>query len=398
MMDASTHQTAPWSIDQAQSSADLVFKNMVRRIPTGAISAAKGHASSSEDKFPFSMTTVDDVTTVYIPADLEKAADNPLALVACAAIKAMGAHVAFSNKTDGELENVDKKVAMYLSGVSWALNFSVEGVPALHPFQSVTGPMGHGFYHVAHSVLQHKYASSSWAKGQGWSLTKGLTGKAWSDTLSPSTRRIITLVNRACSSIRNTDAWRSYFRPKDSFLGREIKKSLPHMKVGILTQQESDYISLAYASNIQKYKGALHCLDEPNEEILPQLGKLLKDAGTAIQPIDQLVDKIVKFRVTVIYPENKREKKAALKRPIIDLIEEVPELEYIERWDPSYLGGLKPFKVPPRITDESFYEYMLRSRSQYQVRVEQLRAAGRSILADLCETWADATISTTSAA
>ncbi|XDO01626.1 hypothetical protein [Phytophthora cinnamomi ormycovirus 9-16] len=380
------------TIARGLSTAEQIVFNLSGRIPTGAISASKGYETSSSDHGPFSSSTSDGVTTVYIPEDLEKFADSPLVLCGIAAIKSLHAEVAFSNVEDTTVEKLDKKAGMYLSGVSWALNYYVNGVSSLHPYQSVSGPMGHGFYHVAHSVLQHSHNASWWAKGQAWNMTKGLTGKNWSDSLNPMTRRIIALVQRACKAISNTDAWHTYFRPKESFLGRELKKSLPHERIGILTMGESEYLAFRHSTSITAYKKLVEGLEDPKEDMVLSLDKSVKEVGHKLAPLEITVDKIIKSRVTVIYPEGKREKKAALKRPINELIEEVPTLDYIERWDPSVLGGLKSFKVPPKNPSMTVDEFFAALRRNYQVRVDQIRGAGDDRLANLCESWADAYI------
>lgn len=223
-------------------------------------------------------------------------------------------------------------------------------------------------------------------------MIKGLTGKAWDNTLSPTQTRIIALCSRAARSLSCTETWNTWFRSPDSFLGSELKKSLPHMKIGIISQSESDYLSSRYAASIQQYNSALQILNSPTQECLRDLGNTLKKAGQVLQPLELAVNRVIQMRVAVIYPSNKKEKKAALKRPIADLINEVDLVDYIERFDPSLLGGYKPFFVQPRNRDESPPQYCDRIRRAYEARINLIENGGHPMLSRLCQLWADEAI------
>jgi hypothetical protein len=330
---------------------------------------------------------------VYLPTNMESAADNSLAIAAVSAINSLGAAVEFATtKTEVDWAQLDKKVGMYLAGVSWGLNHKVNGKGSLQPFSQVSGPMGHGFYWVAHTAMQNQYGSSFWAKGTGWHMTKGLTGKAWDNTLSSTQTRIIALCSRAARSLNCSENWHSWFRAKESFLGSELKKSLPHMRVGIITQPESNYLATRFAASIQQYNSAKAMLDSPTEESLRTLGDVLKNAGQSLQSLELTVNRVIQLRVSVLYPTNKKEKKAALKRPIVDLIGELDTIDQLERFDPALLGGYKPFYVESRLANEDVMTYRTRLRAAYERRLQLIRNGGDVPLTTLCTLWADEVI------
>lgn len=224
-------------------------------------------------------------------------------------------------------------------------------------------------------------------------MTKGLTGKAWDNTLTSLSTRIIALCSRAARALNCSANWQSWFRAKESFLGSELKKSLPHLKIGIISQPESDYLSTRFASAIQQYNNAVNTLVSPTETCLRDLGNVLKRAGQSLQPLELTVNRVIQFRVSVLYPTGKREKKIALKRPVIDLISELDQTDFIERFDPALLGGYKPFYVQARGQSQDIDDYLQQVRLAYETRVRLISASGNTSLERLCRLWADENIS-----
>jgi hypothetical protein len=369
-------------------SITSIYSKLLDRVPTGAVSATQG-ITTKEGNAPFSVREENGKLFVYLPKNLESLGDSQLAIVAVASIRALGAEVRCS-EDDSELDHLDKKVQMYCSGVAWALSYK-EG-QALHPFQEVTGSLGHGFYWVAHTAMATKYRSAWWAKGTPWHMTRGLTGKVWDNALKPDTKRIISLAQRAAKTLDCSESWRSYFRSRESFLGSELKRSLPHLRVGIITQGESDYFAQIHSKAIAQYDSMCEWLASPTEEKLPTLSEDIKSVGRSLQSLEILCDKIVSSRVNVIYPSNKKERKLALKRPIEELISEMSIEDYVPSFDPSAIKMKRRFDLPPHDNALTFEQNLDQARRDYEIRVKSLRKQGDILLADLCSNWADTAI------
>jgi hypothetical protein len=368
-------------------AAQIAYNTILRRVPTGPTSAARG-VVEGPGNLAWTLQYVDGTPVVYLPSNLESLGDNKLAVLAVAAIRVLNADVRLSAEIMPVEPALDRKVQLYLSGVAWGLSRD-NGSGELHPYQQVSGPMGHGFYWVAHTALQHRYKGSWWAQGHPWHLTKGMTGKSWSDTLTPMTRRVFSLVNAAAKNLR-CSAWRTYFRTKESFLGKEVKRSLGHRRIGIITEQESAWLDETYVASIDAYNRLLNVLNDPTEEILSELSNMIKQVGSGLQSLEILTDKTISSRVREIYPSGKRERKEALKRPIEDLISEMDMDTYVSVFDPSLFRNKRRFEITIQPRDErDLHFWREQMRADYEGRVRSLRRSGYESLANLCSGWAD---------
>jgi hypothetical protein len=261
---------------------------------------------------------------------------------AVAALSVLKAGITITEEPFSSAVTYDTKVNNYLHGIMWGLS----GNGKLHKFQESSGSMGHGFYYVAHTALDAQLNGGTfWAKGQPWNPAKGLTGKNWSEDLTISDRKIMTLLTKACKALDVKQTWASYFRSKDSFFGNEIKKSLPHKKVGIITAEESTLMGELHKDSIALYNKAIAILSDPQLENLPGLSTTLKGTGQALAPLCLLVDTIVSHRASFIYSSDKKKKKSELKTPVKDLINRMDLERYITAFDPLLIAGMKPFRV-----------------------------------------------------
>jgi hypothetical protein len=205
--------------------------------------------------------------------------------------------------------------------------------------------MGHAYYWVAHRALSQEYKNVTYFKGVGWHPTKGLTGKAWSNDLDETTRAVIALVSRAADHLQIGDKWSTWFRSKESFLGREVKKSLPTDGTEILTRVEKDYLLRRETKAVQEYKNLLEFLEQPTSAGINALPARIKDVGRSLQPLCEAVDRTIGHRLSSAYPTNRKDRAKARRRPIKEVLSELGPLEYIFVMDPLVLAGSKPFRV-----------------------------------------------------
>jgi len=369
---------------------DDIMIEIINKLPTGP---SLDQVVSKTDKalVPWSIIGEGKTMEIVLPSNLESLADDKMTHVAVAAMKSLGIDkYTVSSEIFTPTVEYSKKVENYLHGVMWALS----GKGKLLKYQETSGSMGHGYYFVAHQALEQLNGGTFWVKGSPWNPMKGITGKAWCDTISISERKIISLISKACKSLDVRVHWATYFRAPESFLGNELKKTLPHKKVGILTQDESDVLELIYKHPIELYHKALQTLKDPQLEHLPVLASALKGVGSAIQPLCTLVDEIISYRTSFIYSSDKKKRKAQLKTPVKDLINGMSLEAYIKAFDPMVLGGLKPFKLQEDLDFEN-PEVVLAVRNSYIARIESIKSnQGLKPLYDLSKKWATATFAT----
>lgn len=153
------------------------------------------------------------------------------------------------------------------------------------------------------------------------------------------------MVTRASKSLSIEGSWKTWFRSKESFLGKEIKKSLPHTGTDILSRSEKDYLSTFYRQPIEEYEKLLNELRSPTKELVLCLSDKIKEVGKSLQPLSEAVDRVLSHRLSSAYPQNKRERLKARKRPIREVLSELDTARYIYVMDPLVLAGTKPFRI-----------------------------------------------------
>lgn len=361
---------------------------LFQRIPSGPISASRGIKDKTADKPAWSHIGVGENLIVRLPSNFESLGDDPLAQAAIAACEVLRPQYELATEPMSTSE-YDAKVQMYLAGVSWGLHGNGG---KLVKYQDVSGALGHGFYWVSHRALESQLGAAPWwAKGSPWHLTRGMTGKAWSSTLDSMTRRVNALITKAAGCLDITENATSYIRSKESFLGKEIRKSLPHVRTDLLTPEEKSYLSTRHAGPIAAYERLMDKISNPSLNDLAGLAKEFRDVGHSLQSLSVSVDTTVSHRISHLYPTEKRARIAARKRPVRELIEELDIDKYVNLFDPAALGGKRTFRLPDKIDNESYEDFMVKCHKQYISSVSGLRGAGLTGLADLCETWSKIT-------
>jgi len=254
--------------------------------------------------------------------------------------------------------------------------------------------MGHGYYWACHHALEtNLHTGSWWAKGSSWHPTKGLTGKAWSADLSATIRRVNSLLSRAASSLDINQNWASWFRPKDSFLGREIKKAMPGMASAIIIESEKEYLQSRFGPAFEAYAKLLEGLAEPTIPFVRELSKTIKDVGQRVNTFAIHVERVLSHRMSHVYPSDKKAKRLASKQPLSKLISELPIDKFVFIMDPSVWSVEKPFRPQTDVDEEDEDVFRMQLRTDYEKRILSLRKAGKEDLAGLCTQWADANIS-----
>jgi hypothetical protein len=284
----------------------------------------------------------------------------------------------------------EKKQELYLSGIAWALR---EGEGKLPPYHDASGAMGHGFYWVCHHALEAGLnAGTWWAKGSPWHLTKGMTGKAWSSELDAMTRRVNALLSKSAAGLKTDSNWATWVRSKESFLGKEIKKTLPHIGTELLTEPEKAYLSSRHAGPIKQYNELLDGFTSLTGPFIQGLAKKIKAVGSSLHPLSIQCEEVISHRITHIYPKEKRARRIALKKPIRELIQELSPGHFVSVFDPSVLGGRKAFSVLTAEGELPDEIHLPQFRKQYESTIHGFKAQGNLSLYNLCSSWADSAI------
>jgi hypothetical protein len=362
------------------------MKALFERIPTGPISAARGVKDKKADRPAWSYVGEFPDIVVRLPSNFESLGDNPLAQAAMAACEVLQPRYELSSESMEDSE-FDAKVQLYLAGISWALHGN-KG--KLVKYQDVSGALGHGFYWVSHHALETQLGTTPWwAKGTSWHLTKGLTGKAWSTDLDSMTRRVNSLITKAAGRLDIIENATSYIRSKESFLGKEIRKSLPHVGTDLLMPEEKDYLSLKHSGPIAAYEQLMDTLANPNLSDLGGLARHVKEVGQALRPLATTVENVISHRITRLYPTEKRARIAARKRPIRELIDELDFDKTVVLFDPAVLGGKRAFHPPEQDDDEPTDRFKIRCQRLYYHAIAGFGGAGHRDLQALCERWSN---------
>jgi hypothetical protein len=110
-------------------------------------------------------------------------------------------------------------------------------------------------------------------------------------------------------------------------------------------------------------------------------------ANAGLKEPCSIVDKIVSHRASLLYPKEKRQKKAAKKKTVQSLLEDLDLGQYITVLDPSIIKGFRPFRLDDKISDKDQDDFTTddcnRIREQYMARVRLVSKKDKA-LAELC--------------
>jgi hypothetical protein len=346
------------------------------RLPSGPITAAA--VQDNQVRKPWSFTSGENGVTVYLPDNIESLADDPLALACIAACKCINPiYVMTSEKMENA--NFSKQQSNYLSGIAWALNTKDLQAPDYH---QLSGSLGHGYYYVAHKILQHRVGSTWWAKGSPWHFTKGLIGKAWSKASDAQTICASALISKACTCLTVKDETvQNWKREGESFRGKELRKALK-ISSHVISEDETSYLKVVYGAQIKAYENALDAVKNLSMASVPHLSSHFQKVGKDLQELAVKLDKVTSHRMSVLYPKEKGKKKSA-QVPIGTRINELEWEKRIFTFDPSIWGGYAPFRATFDDVDNDIVDVKA-TIADYKRRLDAIKAAN-SKLGILCE-------------
>jgi hypothetical protein len=271
---------------------------------------------------PWASSEIDGRITVVVPANLESFADDPMTLLACAALTALNEPTIISLADHGGYKVLDKKSQK--NPCQWAL-----GAASFLQYREASPPKARGpwsrGWHWAASWSMEPLKIDSWLlNGRSEHLTHAMTGKAWSQSVDPCYARIEALARAAAKNIRYTPDIQAWKVPYQSLIGTHIKKSFFNEKEGVLSQAEISTLKTAYNAELTAFKQLAADYEAiSSEQELKDFPSVISSRTKDLAKLENLYDNIVRSRVRFITPDSVREKKREAKRPMKDRIAEI---------------------------------------------------------------------------
>jgi len=296
-------------------------------------------------------------------------------------MKAMNAQVRLAEDSAPSVD-LDKKQEAYCMGIAWALNVD----KAMHPFQDVSGALGHGYYYACHKILEHSVGNAWWAKGSSWHFTKGMTGKAWSSDLTATMTRASALVSYACKCVPLGASLQSWCRTKESYVGKELRKDLQLRGSHVILAEEATYLEATYAPAIDAYKHVFDQYDTPTPDMLQGLMKRFQKTGKDLGTLTTEIDRVTSHRMAALYPKNKKAKKGK-QESIETRITALDAEDYFLCFEPSIWANKAPMRPSYNPDDKSEVDWKA-TAAQYKAVIASVGSAN-VMLAALCQGFAD---------
>jgi hypothetical protein len=203
-------------------------------------------------------------------------------------------------------------------------------------------------------------------------------------------RNVSSLLSRAAHRLDVSSSWKSYFRSQESFLGKEVKKSLPITVSDLLLKYESDYLTRTHAKPIEEYRALLKMLSSPEVGDLPTLSTKIKTVGQGLLSLCASYDRVIAHRISTILPSQSKDRRKARKVPMKELVSKLGFEQYITAFDPLIWIGQKPFVIDQKHLEEAddpsvVWKELLRS---YKNRILTAKRLGHDDIVVIAESFA----------
>jgi hypothetical protein len=301
---------------------------------------------------------VDGKLTIVIPRDIESYADDPMTLLACAIVDSMAdkctcveAHVGTGYKT---LDKKSQKAAC-----QWALGAAAffrhrSGSPP-----SSKGSWAKGWHFAANYAIRSENLDAWLLKGKSMHLTQALTGKAWSTDVHPIFKRIESLIRVTAPMVGYKPTVRHWLVPYNNLKGTHIKKAFFNTREGLLSIAEISSLNAAFSTQLKAYNDLEAVYNEINSFTeLKAFPSLVSGRARDLRPLEALYDKVVRARITLVTPANKKEQKREAKRPMTERIADLDIREYYNTLQFQVSCGRKYHPIKRHLEEPlpSFYE------------------------------------------
>jgi hypothetical protein len=316
-----------------------IFQRLAERAPTGPVGAK---ALSNETKAkPWSVREDNGQFTVYAPKNIEAFCDDFLTLAGVTAALRIPGVTILPSLEESDVKSIieTKSTQLYFSGVAAALK-----LPTIKSFPDYSGSFGRGFNFVVHQKLEDTKVSVKLLKGATETLQHAASGKAWASNTTADQQRIFALIRRASRmiTVENHGLWLRSWR---SLQGQEVKKTIKHLKVGILSKVESDYIVQLHPKGPELYEILQRKIVEADLNIMVNLPNMIDEANKALSIPERIADTVVRLRLSRILPSQGKARKNALSRPMAELIDEMDGEAFIETFNPALVTRATMFKL-----------------------------------------------------
>jgi hypothetical protein len=231
----------------------------------------------------------------------------------------------------------DKSASQYFAGIAYALkHIPVKG------FEDFSGAFGKGYSWIVSEALSTSNIPSFLIKGKGKSPAQFLSKSAWGRDIEESRQRLSALLRRAARGLIIRGSLASFIRGPDSLKGHGIKGSMPWERVGIMSQDEADWLHSKCSGAEREYNELLSTLSSQAVSIADLAGVNHRNQRIAamLRPFEIMVDQLVHGRfVTLEAGLTVRQKKEARKRKVSERIADLDIFDKAQRFNPLYLRG-----------------------------------------------------------
>jgi hypothetical protein len=340
------HESSIEGPDPSSLELQKVLAAIADKAPSGPV-GSKGLLGITQATRPaWSIREDHGQLTVWLPANLESSADDPLVIAAAKAIALFPAElVSIQKGLDGETRDSKDTTKASL----WAFGAAA----ALHDRNITTNPhytgvFGKGFNWVVKKHFEQLNINTQYLTGGSASFFEVVTGTAWGNNVSGEVNRLIAIIRRGAGYLRINDPkpWlKSYEAIRSSFL----KKDLKSQRVGILSQMEVNYLSTHYPDASQAYKKFEEAYEKADLTFVFNLHKHLNAVAQATAQVESVANDIIQQRIRVLYPSQKGPRARARKTPVRELINNLDGPSYITQFNPALVAGKPKFTIPDHI-------------------------------------------------
>jgi hypothetical protein len=280
---------------------------------------------------------------VAIPNNLESFADDMQGIAVCAALMVLQNNIEMV--VTGEwpisqrISSLQKKTIQYFGGIAHALRHSVTKDP---PKGGYSGAFGEGYYFVINQWMESNNIAGTYLNGKSSPPSKYWAGSAWSTKTPQELQRLEALIRRAAKALNLSAKATLYFRTVTQLEGHGIKQDVPWSKVGILTQDESDFLG-------RKYQAGKQLLDELKNQLKPEnvtinviqtLPNKVREVSLSLKEASLVVDRTTTLRFKALNAGlSKRELQNASKVPIGTRLASMDIITRISYFNPVALTG-----------------------------------------------------------
>jgi len=189
---------------------------------------------------------------------------------------------------------------------------------------------------------------------QGW-LVKGtsktpsqvLMASAWGQGMPQELRRLEALLRRAARALHLEEQAHTWCRTRSQLVGHGLKASLPWSTVGVLTEEEANWMATHFSNGAETYQRMLDSLEPQNVtlDIMRSIPRLNAQVSNQLRDAAIMAENTVRGRfVEMNAGLNRRQLQQEQRKPIRDRLAQLSLEAKLKAFHPLFLRG-RHFRV-----------------------------------------------------